>query len=258
MGNISDSISIQNEYIEKLSMYIPDISNEVRLYDEVIGKGSEAIIKKGLYKNNDVAIKIINISSNEYKSNEIEISCKLSHLNTVRIYGFVTLDKFTIGLTMEYFKDGDLHKLIHKTKSKSVDKRNIISSICRGLIYLHDNGIIHRDIKSKNVLVNGSRIALSDYGTAKYHIGMTVRGTFAYIAPEILKHETYDKTVDIYSFGVLIWEILNMRYPLESEGFPEYKGSFYLLPKMLSINPYERPDIYLITHVVLQTINNSI
>lgn len=91
--------------------------------------------------------------------------------------------------------------------------------ILSGVEYLHSKAIIHRDLKPENVLVGDNfRLKIGDFGIAKLLSDLnpenhSVVGTLLYMAPEVYLHEPYDKTVDVWALGVMLYEMAMMEYP---------------------------------------------
>jgi len=251
---------------------LPDIDTHTIVNNTEIGRGNQGIVFSGYYKSNNVAIKFLysitddNISLQELRR-ELSITRYLYHRNIVRVYGFVHgKGKYTnmIGIVMDLLRGNSLSYNIYIIKRDNTydQKLFIMLSICKGLIYLHDNNIIHRDIKSDNVLVEYdnnnniyTRVVLADYGIAREintEGANTKCGTFSYIAPEIISGRKYDKRADIYSLGVLLWEIIQQMRPLEDNGFPIITdiNISQLINKLLSTDPVNRPSIYLVASII--------
>ncbi len=110
------------------------------------------------------------------------------------------------------------------------DKLKIIKQIIRALSYIHLNSVVHRDIKSHNVLVDENlNVKICDFGLAKlkselnYGSGQFA-GTPAYMAPELFQKKAYDEKIDVFSFGTLMWEILVRKTPYEGLEVAEIKS----------------------------------
>lgn len=100
-------------------------------------------------------------------------------------------------------------------------KLNIIRSIARAMFYIHHNNIVHRDLKSHNVLLDRNlNVKLCDFGLAKHKDDLNLgngkfAGTPAYMAPELYLKRAYDEKVDVFAFGTLVWEVLVRKIPYE-------------------------------------------
>jgi sterile alpha motif and leucine zipper-containing kinase AZK len=105
----------------------------------------------------------------------------------------------------------------------------IIKQLIKALAYIHINGIVHRDIKSHNVLVDEYfNVKICDFGLAKFKSELNYgsgqfAGTPAYMAPELFQKKAYDEKIDIFSFGTLVWEILVRKVPYEGLEVSEIK-----------------------------------
>ena len=114
----------------------------------------------------------------------------------------------------------DVHKRMQRlgTKPRISTIHNYLINICNGLIYLHSKNIVHRDIKSENVLICNNKIALGDFGLARYnHENMTAEtGSYRWMAPEVIRHEAYDVKCDVYSFAILVYEMITLSPPFAS------------------------------------------
>ena len=145
--------------------------------------------------------------------NEVNIHSKLEHANIIRLYS-MNEDEKEINIIMEYAKNGNLYQLITKNKSGFSEKIafQYFIQVVNAVYFLHENQIIHRDIKPENLLLGeNNTIKLCDFGWAK---NLTLKnrssycGTVEYMAPEIIESENYDYSVDIWSLGILLYELL--------------------------------------------------
>jgi serine/threonine protein kinase len=138
-----------------------------------------------------------------------------------------------------------------------------IYQVCQSLKYLHSKNVIHRDIKPENLLNCMGTIKLSDFGWSTHTTPDMTRNTFCgtldYLPPEMVKKQTYDKSVDIWSIGVLAFEFMTGSPPFESESHDmtteRIKGLKMQYPDFLSaeavdfigfilkIEPYDRPSL---------------
>lgn len=184
------------------------------------------IIQKYKIKDGLVAVKKITISNLSYKSitkikDEIkvmQIIKQYPHPNIVSCYDVID-DIDVIYIIMEYCQDGDLNRYLgcqlQEEKVKSYFKQ-----IIEGMEYLYNHNIIHRDIKPKNILLtdNKKTIKICDFGLSKITNGLkrvnTICGSPLYMAPEILNNKEYNYIIDIWSLGIIVYEMLFGYHPL--------------------------------------------
>ncbi|WJX14810.1 hypothetical protein P8452_05021 [Trifolium repens] len=195
--------------------------------DSKIGKGGYGQVYKGTLPNGqEIAVKRLSKTSGqgaeEFK-NEVMLIAKLQHRNLVRLIGFCLEDQEKI-LIYEYVPNKSLdHFLFDSRKQKELtwpERYNIIKGIARGILYLHEDSrlkIIHRDIKPSNVLLdNNMNPKISDFGMARMvdieqvqgHTNRVV-GTYGYMSPEYAMHGQFSVKSDVFSFGVMVLEILS-------------------------------------------------
>lgn len=157
---------------------------------------------------------------------EVRTARQVSHPNVCRVFDIGETDG-TLFLTMEYVDGEDLASVVRRIGRLSPDKATEIArQICAGLAAAHDRGVIHRDLKPANVMLDGAgKIRLSDFGLAGIATsikGAEVRaGTPAYMAPEQLAGREVTTKSDIYSLGLILYEILTGKRAFEASTLPE-------------------------------------
>mmetsp|Transcript_49783 Transcript_49783/g.117036 ORF Transcript_49783/g.117036 Transcript_49783/m.117036 type:complete len:191 (-) Transcript_49783:93-665(-) len=126
-------------------------------------------------------------------------------------------------IVAEYLERGDLYQLVHEhnTKLDLPKQLKITCGVARGLAYLHQCApvIIHRDLSSKNVLItHDTNVKLCDFGLSRFRQGVSVvqrrrAGNMRWLAPELFRGESFDESVDIYSMGVILYEVFAKKLP---------------------------------------------
>lgn len=195
-------------------------------FERKLGRGSFGEVWCGKWKGKEVAVKkfflsIENISEKDIKNikKEIEIIKKLKNENIIEYYG-VHCENNEVSIIMDYAKLGTLTKFINdNSNQKNQDWEiniKLIREMTKGLIYIHGENIIHRDLKSLNILLTiNNSIKISDFGLSKTKISSStsskasVVGTLRWMAPENIKEGKYSEKSDIYSLGMIIWEIVS-------------------------------------------------
>ena len=201
-----------------------------------LGKGAMGMVYKGLDPAIDrpVALKTIRVDQifepgevNELRERldrEAKAAGKLSHPNIVTIYD-VGEDGNVQYIAMEFLRGNTLETLIRNGLNwdyKTISR--VVMQVCDALEYAHENGIVHRDIKPANIMIlEGYKVKVMDFGIARLdksasvtHTG-TALGTPNYISPEQLKGQMVDRRSDIFSLGVVFYEILTSQKPFKGE-----------------------------------------
>lgn len=171
----------------------------------------------------NVAVKRISYDNKEYISrfiNEINIISSLRHPNVVLYMGASIFNQSYYMIT-EYLPKGSLWDYIHNYKVKFTEREqiNITYEIAIGLSYLHSRSIVHCDLKSSNILIDDNwKIKIGDFGLSHFiknnnRYYRVKKGTVNWMAPESLKSGIYGYSTDIYSFGMILWEILKLEIP---------------------------------------------
>ncbi|MED6218449.1 hypothetical protein PIB30_026672 [Stylosanthes scabra] len=219
------------------------LKEATRGFSEELGRGSFGIVYKGTIESrfyNVVAVKKLDgLAEGREKEFKAELNAigKTSHKNLVRLIGFC--DEGTNRLLVyEFMSNGSLANFLFALDKPNWDLRVRFGlGIARGLVYLHeecDTPIIHCDIKPQNILIDDNFIAkISDFGLAKLLLSdqsrtkTMIRGTRGYVAPEWFRNVPVTVKVDVYSFGVMLLEIICCRRSvlmLESGGGEEEKA----------------------------------
>lgn len=194
-----------------------------------LGQGGFGFVYKGTLSNGrEIAVKRLAKNSGQGDlqfKNEVVLMAKLQHRNLVRLLGFCLEGEERL-LIYEFVSNRSLDLFIFdEIRREQLDWRkryNIIEGISRGLLYLHEDSrhrIIHRDLKASNILVDAEMNAkISDFGIARLFTAdqtqgdtSKVVGTYGYMSPEYLKHGNFSVKSDVFSFGVVLLEIVSGR-----------------------------------------------
>lgn len=199
---------------------------------EELGKGGMGRVYRAEDKkvNEEVALKVLRPEIDADKTmierfrNELKLARKIAHKNVCQMYDFHE-DGSTHYITMEYVSGESLKSMIRMTKQLSIGTAlKIAKQICQGLAEAHRLGVVHRDLKPSNIMVDKSGNArIMDFGIARFikakgltRTGVMI-GTPEYISPEQVDGREADQRSDIYSFGVIFYEMLTGKSPFEGD-----------------------------------------
>lgn len=206
------------------------IGNYYHKYEQ-IGKGAYSTVYKAYH--NDLskifAVKEINISIHkkniERFREEIFLMNKFDHQNILKLYETIEDDNY-IYLILEYCENGDLKNFLNKRPMKEKNVRRFMKQIVSGLQYLNNKNVYHRDLKPQNILLTKDyTIKISDFGLAKTcesdTLLDTICGSPMYMAPEIMKYKKYDTKADLWSLGVIFYQMLTGKTPYTARSHSE-------------------------------------
>jgi len=197
-GGLSEVLSLIKKF--QLSLHKEIDPADIKI-GELIAVGSAGKVFKGIYNGEEVAVKILsedmlNFSVEEFKR-EVSIMSTMKHENLIQFYGAVTKEEKMM-IVSKYIKGGNLHDLV---SNLSIDlplttRIKIINEIAKGMAFLHAREIIHRDLKSLNVLLDdGYSVRIIDFGTSRImdrdKLMTQAIGTVSYMSPEIFNNEKY-------------------------------------------------------------------
>ena len=223
-----------NKWFEKLNLAVQNKS----LFDKYevkqkIGKGKFGLVKCGINKetNKQVAIKIMakkNMDKSDLELAKVEIDIlKISqHPNIIKLYDIYENENY-IYIIMEYCSGGDLLSYFeyYEYQLKETKVCEIIHKLSMAIYFLHSYGIVHRDLKPENILMTDltpeADIRLLDFGLSKI-IGNEEKctepyGTLSFVAPEVLQGKPYDKSVDLWSIGIITFLLLCGYLPFDDK-----------------------------------------
>ncbi|MEP6672836.1 MAG: bifunctional serine/threonine-protein kinase/formylglycine-generating enzyme family protein, partial [Chthoniobacter sp.] len=155
---------------------------------------------------------------------EARAMARLNHPNIITVFDFGTTSEGHLYFVMEYVEGANLADVIHQTGLDGPQALSIVEQCCTALAYAHGKGIVHRDIKPANVMIDTeSQVKVADFGLARlidpgaepmgHTMTGTVMGTPDYMAPEQMKGMNVDHRADIYSLGVMVYEMLCREVP---------------------------------------------
>ncbi|MEZ4667607.1 MAG: protein kinase [Anaerolineae bacterium] len=200
---------------------------------ERLGQGAMASVYKAFEPsiNRYVALKIIRLGEDydhegEFRlrfAREAEVIARLEHIHILPIYAY-GIDDDVAYLAMRWLKGGSLSELLKRQRVSLEQAANIFRQIALGLAFAHSKGVIHRDLKPSNIMLDDEGNAyLTDFGLAKMAEASgdltksgNIVGTPAYMSPEQLRGEPLDHRSDIYSLGVILYNMLAGRLPFDT------------------------------------------
>jgi len=209
------------------------IANRYRMVKQ-IGKGAFGVVVlvEDMMVSDEIILKFLNahMSSDENIIqrfiHELRYARKITHENIIRIYDFITFGR-SYAISMEYFDSHSMAFEIKTNKNPNIKRMlNIFVDICKGVGYAHSRDVIHRDLKPANILINDQdEVKIVDFGLAAAASSADSRitrtgilvGTPTYMAPEQVRARAIDQRTDIYSLGVLMYEVFVGRAPYKGE-----------------------------------------
>ena len=214
------NFQVNSNEINAKNIALKDFEYDV---EKPIGKGGFCSVYKAIYKGNKktYALKVIDKSilknEEEIKNiiNEIKIMNELDSPNLLKLITNFE-DENNIYIILPLCKNGQLYDILHKSnkKVKNLNIKKYLYQTIKAIGNLHKKGIIHRDIKPENILIdNEDNALLSDFGIATHckegEKRNTYCGTDEYLAPEVIRAQPYDKKIDIWAIGILIYECIS-------------------------------------------------
>ncbi|KAL8171932.1 hypothetical protein V2J09_023736 [Rumex salicifolius] len=204
-----------------------EIDTRLLKMGEKIASGSCGDLYHGVYLGQDVAIKILRnehlteASEGEF-AQEVSILREVQHKNVVRFIGACTKSPKSCIVT-EFMHGGSLFNYLHKSKRtlKLSQVLKFAVDVCKGMEYLHQNNIIHRDLKTANLLMDTNQVVkVADFGVARFlnqeGVMTAETGTYRWMAPEVINHMPYDQKADIFSFAIVLWELITAKVPYDN------------------------------------------
>jgi serine/threonine protein kinase/tetratricopeptide (TPR) repeat protein len=202
--------------------------------ESILGRGGMGAVYKAYDKELDrlVALKLVrpDLASDDrvmqrFKQ-ELLLASRISHKNILRIHDLGDVDGVKF-ISMAYIEGADLHGLVQREGRLPLEKTlTLARQLCAGLAAAHAEGVVHRDLKPQNVLIDGSGNAyISDFGLAKSldpgeanltHVGI-LTGTPKYMAPEQVEAKPADHRSDLYALGLILYEMLTGKVPFKGD-----------------------------------------
>ncbi|XP_059609188.1 mitogen-activated protein kinase kinase kinase 13-A isoform X2 [Phlebotomus argentipes] len=203
------TVDMKGKQTEEWEIPFEDISDL-----EFLGSGAQGSVFSGKWRNEIVAVKKVH----DILDTDIKHLRKLDHENIIKFKGVCTSAP-AYCIIMEFCPYGTLQNILKD--EEVVPPARLVSwakQIALGMQYLHSHKIIHRDLKSPNILIGDNEVVkISDFGTCRewneISTKMSFAGTVAWMAPEVIKSEPCSEKVDIWSYGIVLWELLTCEIP---------------------------------------------
>ncbi|XP_022925883.1 serine/threonine-protein kinase HT1-like [Cucurbita moschata] len=250
--------------------------------------GAHSRLYHGKYNDEPVAVKLIRVPEDDDSgalasrlekqfTREVTLLSRLHHPNVLKFVAACRNPPVYCVIT-EYLSQGSLRAYLLKLERQSLPLQKLIEfslDVARGMEYIHSQGIIHRDLKPENVLIDEDfHLKIADFGIACPEAFFDPLaddpGTYRWMAPEMIKHKPYGRKVDVYSFGLMLWEMVSGAIPYED--MTPIQAAFAVVNKNLrpvissdcplamralieqcwSVQPDKRPDFWQIVKVLEQ------
>ena len=203
-----------------------ELTERQLVFNEKIASGAFGLLYRGSYCGQEVAIKVLKSNANDSESNgvrsetirefaqELSILRRVHHKNIIQLIGALT-KQTTMCLVTDFMHGGNLLQHVQEHPLKLPELIKHCLGVGMGLDYLHKINIIHRDIKTANLLLDENLVVkIADFGVARTKptdgSRMTAEtGTYRWMAPEVIAHQYYDEKADVFSYGVMVWELVS-------------------------------------------------
>jgi NIMA (never in mitosis gene a)-related kinase len=221
------------------------------------------------YAIKEIDIRQMSTAEKDEALKEAKILERLQHPNIIRFHEVYRTKNGKLCIVMDYADGGDLQEKIKSQRGRLFSEREVLDlfvQLCLALKHVHDRKVLHRDIKSQNVFLSGStRVKLGDFGIARVlrntcEKARTMVGTPYYLSPEIIENKPYSFKSDVWSLGVMLYELCALKPPFDASSLhflamkivrgnyapvpPHYSRDLKsLVSQMLTVDPGRRPTI---------------
>ncbi|KAL4647728.1 serine/threonine-protein kinase Nek3 [Arapaima gigas] len=258
---------------------------------KVIGEGSfgRALLVRPLHSHDQLVLKEIRLPKSGHRAaasrREAVLLSSMNHPNIVAFRDSFEADGH-LYIVMEYCTGGDLLQRIKRQKNTPFTKDVILNwfgQMCLGTKYIHDQRVLHRDLKSKNIfLTSNATIKLGDFGSAcvlksSEACAFSYVGTPYYVSPEIWDNKAYNNKSDVWSLGCVLYELCTLRHPFQAASWKSLilkvcRGAYpplpnhlpyelhHLIKHMFKTNPRDRPSLstILTSHRISQLLQKNL
>ncbi|XP_078001567.1 mitogen-activated protein kinase kinase kinase 7-like [Glandiceps talaboti] len=218
---------------EAATQFVEEVKFEDLEFKKIVGRGSFGVVSQAKWKDKMVAVKMIETEA-EIKAFLVEVRqlSRVNHPNIVKVYGACT--QKPVCLVMEYADGGSLYNVLHGNppipQYTAAHAMSWALQCAKGVSYLHGmkpKALIHRDLKPANLLLvaGGTTLKICDFGTAcDIQTYMTNnKGSAAWMAPEVFEGSNYSERCDVFSWGIILWEVMSRRKPFDEIGGPAFR-----------------------------------